>query len=146
MPSGHVLNAVTLLVWLLLEISTCYDAAGLAAASSDGPAPSRLAYVLVVIMIYAPVPWSRWYTYDHTWKQVVYTAIASIFIGVLCWVVRFLCFADGSRAPWNGCSRTTQPACDVRNWRNGRSPGDLVGSSGRRTRQTWACHFRDGLQ
>lgn len=75
MPSGHVLNSWTLMVWCILE--EVFDHIG-----------HPTTWVLVTVAVMGPVPWARWYNRDHTGKQVWASVVASLFLGALAYVIR----------------------------------------------------------
>ncbi|CAE8599914.1 unnamed protein product [Polarella glacialis] len=69
MPSGHVLNCQTLLVFFTGQ------------ACEQLPA-SELVVVLLVLLM--PVmPWARWYNGDHSFKQVTVTAALATVLGLV---------------------------------------------------------------
>lgn len=90
MPSGHVLNSVTLLVWLVCEIE-------LGCSKNH----SVLLWIFGVLCLMAPVPWARYYNKDHTFKQCCYTSFAAMLVGLIAFLVRVQFFNDDTRAPWN---------------------------------------------
>eukprot|EP00397_Hematodinium_sp_SG-2012_P047158 GEMP01053518.1.p1 GENE.GEMP01053518.1~~GEMP01053518.1.p1 ORF type:complete len:225 (+),score=10.95 GEMP01053518.1:162-836(+) len=73
MPSCHSAVAYALLVWSVWEVVT---------------APSRLGmhrelWILMLIIVLAPVPWSRWYNRDHTALQSIVGAALGLAIGLI---------------------------------------------------------------
>lgn len=85
MPSGHVMNAYTLMFWLLLEVA--FD---------------RVVYpewLLVVLLVMGPVPWARVHNLDHTHLQVAVSASCAMVMGLLAFRLRRTCFPDLAE-PW----------------------------------------------
>jgi len=76
MPSGHVMNAYTLMIWILLECLT----------SSKGVFHAE--WLVIIILFMGPVPWARVYNRDHTVKQVTASAIISLFMGSAAFLIR----------------------------------------------------------
>jgi hypothetical protein len=91
MPSGHVLNSVALLFWLVMEIESGCDTAK----------HSMALWILGVLVLMLPVPWARYYNRDHSYKQCVYTAMAAALVGMIAFLFRFTFFRSDVRAPWN---------------------------------------------
>lgn len=74
MPSGHVMNAFTLMVWCLLEVA--FD---------------KLVYpeyVLLILLVLGPVPWARVYNKDHTVPQVLVSACVASVMGCIAFYIR----------------------------------------------------------
>mmetsp|Transcript_1241 Transcript_1241/g.3027 ORF Transcript_1241/g.3027 Transcript_1241/m.3027 type:complete len:257 (+) Transcript_1241:115-885(+) len=71
MPSGHVLNSQTLLVFYLSEVSYMM---------SEPWAP---VVAVVLILLMPGVPWARWYNGDHTFNQVAVSAFLGTIIGTV---------------------------------------------------------------
>jgi len=80
MPSGHVMNAYTLMTWAFLE-----------AAYSPHVYPE---WLLIIFLILGPVPWARVYNKDHTVPQVMVSACIALFMGVMAFLIRRMYFAD----------------------------------------------------
>eukprot|EP00928_Gymnodinium_smaydae_P045184 TRINITY_DN30150_c0_g5_i1.p1 TRINITY_DN30150_c0_g5~~TRINITY_DN30150_c0_g5_i1.p1 ORF type:complete len:261 (-),score=22.92 TRINITY_DN30150_c0_g5_i1:115-897(-) len=74
MPSGHVMNAYTLMVWCFLE------------AALDSMV--HLEWVALVVLIMGPVPWARVYNKDHTVAQVLASACIAIVMGCVAYYIR----------------------------------------------------------
>lgn len=74
MPSGHVMNAYTLMVWCLLE-----------AALDHHVHPE---WLLIVCLVMGPVPWARVANKDHTVAQVTVSAITATVMGSIAFVIR----------------------------------------------------------
>lgn len=86
MPSGHVMNAYTLMVWCLLEC-----------ALDEVVHPE---WLVAIALVMAPVPWARVYNMDHTPLQVaVSMAVASI-MGCIAYIIRKRHFPH-HRQPWD---------------------------------------------
>lgn len=88
MPSGHVLNAYTVLGWLVLEFVN--DEAGL-----------HLEWLLIVLLVMGPVPWARVYNRDHTLAQVAASAVIAGVMSYLAFWIRKTKFGGGAHShPW----------------------------------------------
>merc|ERR1712154_122763 len=85
MPSGHVMNAYTLMTWAFLE------------AALD--AHIYLEWLLIIVMVMGPVPWARVYNKDHTVPQVVVSACIATVMGVIAYCLRRHYFGDHI-SPW----------------------------------------------
>lgn len=86
MPSGHALNAFTLMFWTLLEVLT-----------------DRIFYpewVLVILFVLGPVPWARVYNGDHTWLQVRASVCVAFFTGIFAFCIRRAYFPNITE-PWD---------------------------------------------
>lgn len=82
MPSGHVYNATALMVWLLCE--TIGSGPGWGGVHRS----LTLKYLLVIIVLMGPVPWARWYNYDHTAQQCGVSLILGTITGTLAFFIR----------------------------------------------------------
>jgi hypothetical protein len=82
MPSGHVLNAVVMLVWIFSEII------------SAGMAGTHTGTLSITVLLLAPVPWARYYNLDHSFEQVVLTTLGAIPVGVAAFCIRRLCLPN----------------------------------------------------
>jgi len=74
MPSGHVMNAYTLMAWTILEAFT-----------------DKIIYpewLIIILFINLPVPWARVYNCDHTWQQVGASAFIASFMGFFAYSLR----------------------------------------------------------
>lgn len=88
MPSGHVMNAYTLMVWTLLEVAYDYRI--------------HVDYLLVLLLVMGPVPWARVYNKDHTVKQVVASMVAALVMGGIAFGIRCLKFPNHrGHWPWD---------------------------------------------
>jgi len=89
MPSGHVMNAYTLMVWTLLEVGLDQTV--------------HKEWLLIILIIMGPVPWARVYNKDHTVAQVLASAIASVFMGSLAYYIRKTWFPHFGKEwqPWD---------------------------------------------
>jgi len=102
MPSGHVLNSTTIMVWALLEV-IC-DGPGLHGQNEE----LTIEWVSLVLVLMAPVAWARWYNLDHTWKQCLVSLVLGLFFGALAFYLRVKFFSTGSRwKPWSEFMVTT---------------------------------------
>ena len=104
MPSGHVLNASALMVWLLLEISLRGD---------EDYAPP---WFITVSIIMVPVPWARWYNSDHTSAQCAVSLALGTVVGASAYFFRIYNLPP-SDAPWKGPTGRDLSFLDAR-WRN----------------------------
>lgn len=81
MPSGHVLNATTTMVWATLEVAF------------RGPGFNRhfyttLEWLAFIFILMGPVPWARWKNKDHTLNQCLVAGGIGIVFGILAFVIR----------------------------------------------------------
>lgn len=74
MPSGHVMNAYTLMVWVLLE--AIFDSL------------PHFEWLLIVVAINGLVPWARVYNKDHTVPQVLVSAVWATILGCIAFIIR----------------------------------------------------------
>lgn len=89
MPSGHVMNAYTLMTWCFLE-----------AILDIHIYPE---WLLAVVLVMGPVPWARVYNKDHTVPQVVVSGCIAVVMGVVAYALRsryFNSHTQGHTAPW----------------------------------------------
>mmetsp|Transcript_46478 Transcript_46478/g.99523 ORF Transcript_46478/g.99523 Transcript_46478/m.99523 type:complete len:282 (+) Transcript_46478:35-880(+) len=86
MPSGHVLNSWTIMIWMLLE-----------AIFDKYIYPE---WLVAIILCMGPVPWSRVHNRDHTVLQVTVSCIISVFLGAAAYAVRHT-FFPGHGHPWH---------------------------------------------
>eukprot|EP00928_Gymnodinium_smaydae_P049114 TRINITY_DN32926_c0_g1_i1.p1 TRINITY_DN32926_c0_g1~~TRINITY_DN32926_c0_g1_i1.p1 ORF type:complete len:330 (-),score=53.96 TRINITY_DN32926_c0_g1_i1:250-1182(-) len=86
MPSGHVMNAYTLMVWCLWE-----------AALED---IIHLDWLLLIVLVMGPVPWARVYNKDHTFCQVCVSAVAAVVLGSIAYYIRSAYFPNHDN-PWD---------------------------------------------
>mmetsp|Transcript_5991 Transcript_5991/g.13208 ORF Transcript_5991/g.13208 Transcript_5991/m.13208 type:complete len:278 (+) Transcript_5991:126-959(+) len=87
MPSGHVLNAVSLMVWSLFEVS------------AEGPGLSS-PWACLICSMAAPVAWARWYTRDHTVSQCLVSAVLGVACGTLAFFLRVEFYGPYTWVPW----------------------------------------------
>merc|ERR1712137_298007 len=83
MPSGHVLNAFAVTIWVILEILT-------QAPSMESIFKVKLLMFFLAIAL--PVPWARWYNLDHTWQQCLVGLILASVFGFVAYATRLNCF------------------------------------------------------
>eukprot|EP00931_Biecheleriopsis_adriatica_P073844 TRINITY_DN48052_c0_g1_i1.p1 TRINITY_DN48052_c0_g1~~TRINITY_DN48052_c0_g1_i1.p1 ORF type:complete len:304 (+),score=56.55 TRINITY_DN48052_c0_g1_i1:68-979(+) len=81
MPSGHVLNATTTMVWCLLEVAM------------RGPGFDEHLFIstnvlIIILVVMAPVPWARIYNQDHSLAQCCVAGILGICAGVAAYYIR----------------------------------------------------------
>eukprot|EP00449_Zooxanthella_nutricula_P031373 CAMPEP_0198491052 /NCGR_PEP_ID=MMETSP1462-20131121/2540_1 /TAXON_ID=1333877 /ORGANISM="Brandtodinium nutriculum, Strain RCC3387" /LENGTH=252 /DNA_ID=CAMNT_0044219637 /DNA_START=64 /DNA_END=822 /DNA_ORIENTATION=+ len=74
MPSGHVMNAFTLMVWVFLE------------AALDNLV--HLEWLVAILLVLGPVPWARVYNKDHTVPQVLASACIASVMGCIAFYIR----------------------------------------------------------
>ncbi|EER13411.1 hypothetical protein Pmar_PMAR007013, partial [Perkinsus marinus ATCC 50983] len=55
--------------WFFLESTALFLSSG--GASTSGNAEEMLIWILIILVVFGPVPWARWYTWDHTVEQVL---------------------------------------------------------------------------
>lgn len=92
MPSGHVLNATTIMVWALLEIAF------------KGPGYHKhmyttLEWLAFILVLMAPVPWARWKNKDHTLKQCLVAGALGVLAGIGAFLLRTMYFSQVWK-PW----------------------------------------------
>jgi membrane-associated phospholipid phosphatase len=86
MPSGHVMNAYTLMVWCLWEVS-------------QGELV-HLDWLVLIGLAFGPVPWARVYNKDHTRQQVLVSAVVALIMGTFAYYIRATYYPGHSR-PWD---------------------------------------------
>lgn len=86
MPSGHVMNAYTLMVWCLLEACLCKWV--------------HFEWVVIILVVMGPVPWARVHNRDHTVAQVAVSATCAVFMGSIAYYIRKTHF-PGHGQPWD---------------------------------------------
>jgi membrane-associated phospholipid phosphatase len=88
MPSGHVMNAYTLMTWTLAEVLMDYEI--------------HLDQFIILLLVMGPVPWARVYNKDHTVPQVVASMLAAVCMGLIATAIRFGNFPDQrGHMPWD---------------------------------------------
>lgn len=93
MPSGHVLNSTTIMVWSLMEV-------GLAGPGLEGPDEQlTMMWLAIIFLLMFPVPWARWYNLDHTLNQCIVSIIIGTIVGVSGFYIRVHYFS-GAWKPW----------------------------------------------
>eukprot|EP00928_Gymnodinium_smaydae_P065948 TRINITY_DN4900_c0_g1_i1.p1 TRINITY_DN4900_c0_g1~~TRINITY_DN4900_c0_g1_i1.p1 ORF type:complete len:263 (+),score=37.20 TRINITY_DN4900_c0_g1_i1:44-832(+) len=85
MPSGHVMNAYTLMTWCFLEC--VFDA------------QVHVDWLVLIILVMGPVPWARVYNKDHTVLQVAASAPVAVCMGCLAYRIRASYFPYNHQ-PW----------------------------------------------
>jgi len=82
MPSGHVLNATTIMIWSLMEV----------ALRGPGYDPAHFIqteyWFLGIVVLMAPVPWARWRIQDHTLNQCLVAMAIGVPLGALAYILR----------------------------------------------------------
>lgn len=86
MPSGHALSSIGLCCWMLLEIWL-----GLARADKWS-LRKQLSISLLVLLVFAPEPYTRVYLGDHTPQQVEVGSCVGAMLGVMYFLL-LRCFA-----------------------------------------------------
>jgi len=86
MPSGHVMNAYTLMTWCLLECALDKIV--------------HIDWLIAIAVVMAPVPWARVYNKDHTVPQVMVSFVVAIIMGSIAYYVRKSYFPHHEQ-PWD---------------------------------------------
>jgi hypothetical protein len=86
MPSGHVMNAYTLMIWCLLE------------AMLD--CVIHVEWLILILIVMAPVPWARVYNKDHTVLQASISCAVSLVMGGLAYYIRATYYPHHAQ-PWD---------------------------------------------
>jgi hypothetical protein len=89
MPSGHVLNATTIMVWACLEVAL--KGPGLAEGQQ-----LTITWLVIILALMAPVPWARWHNWDHTLNQTLVSLCLGTVVGVAAFYLRVHFFSH----PW----------------------------------------------
>lgn len=90
MPSGHVLNAQALMVWAVQEVVI------------SGPGTNAALtweWVVLILLVMAPVPWARWYNMDHSGKQCCASILLGTVVGTIAFLIRWNYFPNHHK-PW----------------------------------------------
>lgn len=107
MPSGHVLNATTLMVWSLLEV-------GLKGPGLEKDQALTITWLIIILVLMAPVPWARWHNWDHTLNQTLVSLCLGTIVGAAAFYLRVTYFSQ----PWKPWADTDTPAmAKVTAWR-----------------------------
>lgn len=93
MPSGHVLNATTMLVWCTLEVA--FRGPGF----DDHPVISWQ-LILIIVLTTAPVPWARIHNKDHSLAQCIVGGSLGILAGIAAYYVRYTFFPLDMDTEW----------------------------------------------
>lgn len=93
MPSGHVLNATTTMVWCLLEVS-------LRGPGFDDHPFMTGKLLLLILVCMAPVPWARIYNQDHSLAQCTVAGVLGVFAGLMAYWVRYHYFPLQAEKEW----------------------------------------------
>merc|ERR1712232_1216691 len=86
MPSGHVMNAYIIMIWCLWE------------AFMD--TLIHIEWVILILVVMAPVPWARVYNRDHTVLQVTASACCSLVMGSIAYYIRAHYYPHHAQ-PWD---------------------------------------------
>jgi len=92
MPSGHVFNASAIMVWALMEVY--FQGPGL-----EEHAKLSYYWIGAIALLMGPVPWARWYNYDHTAMQCLVGGILGTATGIGAFYLR-VHFFPGPWKPW----------------------------------------------
>jgi len=92
MPSGHVLNSTSLMIWSALEVYL------------QGPGLHKhqqltFCWLSAIFAAMFPVPWARVYNMDHSMKQCGVSMFIGAFVGVGAFYLRVHYFNDAWK-PW----------------------------------------------
>ncbi|CAE7671420.1 unnamed protein product [Symbiodinium pilosum] len=93
MPSGHVANAATTMVWCLLEVA-------LRGPGFDDQPFLTTKILLLIIVCMGPVPWARIHNQDHSLAQCTVAGIMGIVAGVTAYLIRVTYFPLGVGQEW----------------------------------------------
>eukprot|EP00440_Ansanella_granifera_P053328 gb/GFBE01057808.1/.p1 GENE.gb/GFBE01057808.1/~~gb/GFBE01057808.1/.p1 ORF type:complete len:273 (+),score=52.24 gb/GFBE01057808.1/:1-819(+) len=105
MPSGHVLNASTTMVWCLLEVS-------LRGPGFDDHPFLTYRLLFIILLLMAPVPWARIYNQDHSVAQCVVAGMIGIGAGVAAYFIRAQYFPLDAGKEWcisSACLQSGKP-------------------------------------
>merc|ERR1712224_414636 len=86
MPSGHCLCVCAIMSWLLGEMVSDFD-------------EIDQRYLCGVVLLLAPVPWSRWHNMDHTLSQCIVGSLLGLCVGLLAFAIRHN-YYHGHAFPW----------------------------------------------
>jgi hypothetical protein len=112
MPSGHVLNATTIMVWACLEVAL----KGPGLAEGQG---LTISWLVIILLLMAPVPWARWHNWDHTLNQTLVSLVLGTVAGIAAFYLRITFFSH----PWKPWEEGSNPAMSkVIGWRPGWVP------------------------
>lgn len=92
MPSGHVLNATSIMVWALLEVY--FNGPGLEKNSG-----LTYTWLAVILAVHLPVPWARWHNLDHTFNQCLVSTVIGTLVGIGSFYLRAH-YISGVWKPW----------------------------------------------
>jgi len=93
MPSGHVLNATTMLVWCILEIA-------LRGPGFDDQPLITWNFIILIVVTTAPVPWARIHNKDHSLAQCIAGGSLGIAAGIAAYYVRYTFFPFDTGKEW----------------------------------------------
>jgi len=92
MPSGHVLNATSIMVWSLLEVY-------LRGPGLEEHQKLTIYWLAAIFGLHFPVPWARWYNMDHSAKQCSVSIVLGLIVGATAFYLRVHYFG-GVWKPW----------------------------------------------
>merc|ERR1719265_2685384 len=87
MPSGHVLNATSIMVYSLLEVA--FRGPGLHEHEQ-----ATITWLVVIFLLMAPVPWARWFNFDHTFAQTMVSLVIGTIVGCIAFYLRVQYFSN----------------------------------------------------
>merc|ERR1711915_466600 len=90
MPSGHVLNAFTLMIWSICEVALSKDAES---------REIQIWWLCVIIIVMLPVPWARWWNEDHSAQRCAVSIFLGCVAGITAFVIRTTYFSNHWQ-PW----------------------------------------------
>jgi len=88
MPSSHCMTSYAMLTWIIGDTTL-----------SSISVPSKIAWIVLILILLAPVPWARYFLGDHSISQCVAGCAGGLicgFAGVLFWWYLFLAGAEPS--------------------------------------------------
>jgi len=95
MPSGHVLNSTSIMVWSLLEVYL----RGPTQHNEEHVALTGI-WLAAIFLAMFPVPWARWYNGDHSAAQCSVSLVLGLFVGIGAFLIRVHYF-DPAWKPWS---------------------------------------------
>jgi len=98
MPSGHVLNAFTLMIWSTLEVVLARD---------PESQQIQLWWFIIILVVMLPVPWARWYNYDHSLAQCCVSMALALVFGTAAFQIRTTYFSNHWQ-PWESVHHQLQ--------------------------------------
>jgi len=109
MPSGHVLNSTSIMLWSFLEVYL--KGPGLAEHQK-----LTMTWLGAIVALMFPVPWARWYNYDHSVRQCVASILIGTVVGFSAFYIR-VHYCHGAWKPWDHQDFQDGHAAIVSFWR-----------------------------